>query len=271
MCRAKTIVARRRLRLALRPGRQQARQNHFSCLPGAWESQLGGPNEFFSPWCLWCNLTEFSLLSWQKLSCSRRGMCLFAKVRNVTPFVAKTTGHDGQGASPLTPPRGKMSHWCRCPESASATSWEISPDPQTSLALDGITGYHWDVPYFGSLQLSFHGEMARLCQTYKCHWSHVSGLIIDESPFCLQVHTLCFGIKSYAYEFGMPWWWWWWWWWSSSWYVIYIDLHFTHIYMILFRRAVSSLAPPGGRRWVGWKRNCPGHCLGLATPKQIEQ
>lgn len=102
-------------------------------------------------------------------------------------------------------------------------------------------------------------------------WPHER---IDESPFCLQVHTLCFGIKSYAYEFGLPWWWWWWWWSSSSWYVIYIDLHFTHIYMILFRRAVPSLAPPGGRRWVGWKRNCPGHCLGLdglATPKQIEQ
>jgi len=135
---------------------------------------------FFSPdvfGATWQNSIEFSLLSWQKLSCSRRGMCPFAKVRNVTPFVAKTTGHDGQGASPLTPPRGKMSHWCRCPESASATSWEISPDPQTSSALDGITGYHWDVPYFGSLQLSFHGEMARLCQTYKCHWSHVSGLM----------------------------------------------------------------------------------------------
>ena len=45
---------------------------------------------------------------------------------------------DGQGASPSTPPRGKMSHWCRCPESALATSWEISPDPQTSLASDGM-------------------------------------------------------------------------------------------------------------------------------------
>ena len=102
----------------------------FELLPAAWEflfHDVFGASSRNSPPC---PRTKYLELVAKFVFSQKSG----------TSFVPKIAGHDGQGASPLTPLRGKMSHWCRCLESASATSWEISPNPQTSSALDGMTG-----------------------------------------------------------------------------------------------------------------------------------